>query len=182
MLYTFFTTQLNNPTPGDWTEQVKLDCVDFDIPFDFENIVSKSKESFKRIVKIKAEEYELERLRVKQGKHTKTANVRYTDMKMQEFFKTPGITTEQALNLFKWRVRMATFGENFRGGQPFVMCPLCQNHLDNQSMALGCEEIKKKMVINISIEDIHKESIPLEVVQELSNIMKVRNELIEDRK
>ena len=65
-------------------------------------------------------------------------------MKMQEFFKTPGITTEQALNLFKWRVRMAPFGENFRGGQPFVMCPLCRNHLDNQPMALGCEEIKRK--------------------------------------
>ena len=75
MLYTFFTTQLNNPTPGDWTEQVKLDCLDLNIPFDFEYMLSKSKESFKNMVKIKAEEYELERLRAKQGKHSKMANV-----------------------------------------------------------------------------------------------------------
>ena len=182
MLYTFFTTQLNNPTPGDWTEQVKLDCLDLNIPFDFEYMLSKSKESFKNMVKIKAEEYELERLRAKQGKHSKMANVKYVEMKMQEYFKTPGITTEEALNLFKWRVRMATFGENYRGGQPFVVCPLCLNHLDNQPMALSCEEMRKKLTIKISSEDIFKDDIPLEVAQQLSNFMKIRNDLLEAKK
>ena len=181
MLYTFFTTQLNNPTPGDWTEQVKLDCLDFDIPFDFEFMLSKSSESFKKIVKIKAEEYELKRLRAKQAKHSKTANVTYIEMKMQEYFKTPGITTEEGLNLFKWRVRMATFGENYRGGQSFVVCPLCQNHLDNQPMALSCEEMRKKMTINISSKDIYKDDIPLETAQHLSTFMKIGNKLLDDK-
>ena len=102
MLYSFFITQLYNPTPGDWTEQVKLDCKDLKIPFDFEYIRSKSKETFKKIVRIKADEYELDRLLERQVKHSKMSNVTYTEMKPQSHFKTPGITTEEALNIFRW--------------------------------------------------------------------------------
>ena len=41
MLYTFFITQLYNPTPGDWTEQAKLDFEALDIPIDFSYLRSK---------------------------------------------------------------------------------------------------------------------------------------------
>ena len=114
MLYTFFITQLYNPTPGDWTEQVKKDCEDFHIPFDFDLMRSKSKESFRNYVKVKADEYSLEKLSKKQQKHSKMNNLQYTEIRMQEYLKTPGIKTEEVLNLFKWRVRMATLGENFK--------------------------------------------------------------------
>ena len=46
MLYSFFLTQFYNHTPGDWTEQAKLDFSDLDIPLDFEFLKKKSKESF----------------------------------------------------------------------------------------------------------------------------------------
>ena len=59
MLYAFFITQWHNPTKGDWTEQVKVDLEDFDIPCSFEYIEKKSKDAFKRIVKIKAKEHAL---------------------------------------------------------------------------------------------------------------------------
>ena len=117
MLYTFVITQLYNPTPGDWSEQVKMDCEDFNIPFNFNFMRSKSKESFKSYVKVKAEEYSLENYSRKQQKHSKMNNLQYTKIKMQEYLKTPGIKTEEVLNIFKWRVRMAPLGENFRGNQ-----------------------------------------------------------------
>ena len=41
MLYRFFITQLYNPTPGDWTEQVKRDFESLDIPLDFDFIKKK---------------------------------------------------------------------------------------------------------------------------------------------
>ena len=69
MLYRFFITQLYNPTPGDWTEQVKKDFESLDIPFDFDYIRNKSKEQFKKLVRAKTELYELDRLRQKQAKH-----------------------------------------------------------------------------------------------------------------
>ena len=60
--YSFFITQWYNPTRGDWTEQVKKDLVDFDLPIDFDFIQSKSKEAFKKVVKAKAKEYALRKL------------------------------------------------------------------------------------------------------------------------
>ena len=180
MLYSFFITQLYNPTPGDWTEQVKLDCKDLKIPFDFEYIRSKSKETFKKIVRTKADEYELDRLRERQVKHSKMSNVTYTEMKPQSYFKTPGITTEEALNIFRWRVRMAPIGENYRGNQERVMCPLCKKHLDNQPMALQCEKMNENQKIKLKIEDLYKENIPLEVAQELLSIINLRERLIKE--
>ena len=179
MLYTFFRTQMYNPTPGDWMEQAKIDFKDFDIPCDFEFLRSKSKESFKKIVKTKANEYSLEYLTQKQQKHSKMNNLFYTEMKMQDYFKTPGITTDEVCNLFKWRVRMASLGENFRGNQANVVCPLFQNHLDNQPMAFKCGKMKNEISMNMEIEDIYKKEIPLEIAQELLKIQNVREKLLE---
>ena len=48
MLYSFFITQWNNPSKGDWTEYVKQDLKDFKIPQSFKLIQSKSKYTLKR--------------------------------------------------------------------------------------------------------------------------------------
>ena len=66
MLYQFFQTQWNNPSKGDWTETVKVDLKHFGIACDFKKIKSKSTEAFKRTVRIKAQEYALEKLTLKQ--------------------------------------------------------------------------------------------------------------------
>ena len=66
MLNSFFITQWNNPTRGDWTEEVKSDLEDFWIPCSFEWIKSKSRLSFKSLVKTKAEEYALSILKDQQ--------------------------------------------------------------------------------------------------------------------
>ena len=172
MLYSFFLTQFYNPTPGDWTEQAKLDFSDLDIPLDFEVLKKKSKESFKSLVKRKAEEYELLRLIKKQETHSKMEKLIYTELKPQKYMKTPGITTEQAQNLFRWRVRMSPFGENFRGGQALVVCPLCHNHLDNQQMALRCEVMNEEVTIECKIKEIYRDNISLQTSQ---NLLEVKN-------
>ena len=71
MLYSFFLTQWHTPSKGDWTKQVKADLEEFKIPCSFEHILSKSKEAFKRLVKVKAREYAMEILRSQQAKHSK---------------------------------------------------------------------------------------------------------------
>ena len=111
----------------------------------------------------------------------KISNLYYDAMKTQSYLQTGGITTHEALNLFKWRVRMAPVGENFRAGQSSTVCPLCSTHLDNQAMAIKCVKIQEIVQTNIRIEDIYSKTIPLKVPQELLEINKARKKLLESK-
>ena len=90
---------------------------------------------------------------------------------MQEYLKTPGMKTEEVLNIFKWK-----------GNQTNVVCQLCQNHLDNQPMAFRCKEIKKQITFKVKKEDIYGEEITLETAQELMKIVKERGNYLKIRK
>ena len=73
-------------------------------------------------------------------------NLSYNEMKTQGYFQTGGVSTQEALNLFKWRVRMAPVGENFRASQSSTICPLySSSHLDNQAMAINRVKIQHKV-------------------------------------
>ena len=144
MLYSFFVTQWNNPTKGDWTEEVKQDLEDFGITCSFEQILKKSKLSFKNLVKAKAQDYALDNLLKKQSKHSKMKNLTYRELKMQSYLSSEEIETSEKNTISMFRTRMERFGENFRGSQGPILCPLCQTHLDNQEMSYQCLEIRKR--------------------------------------
>ena len=95
MLYTFFMTQWHNETNGDWTQQIKTDLSDLEIPCDFEVIKSKSTWAFNSLVKRQAKKYALNMLTKKQMKHSKMDDLYYTDLEIQNYFKIPGIQTRQ---------------------------------------------------------------------------------------
>ena len=143
MLYTFFITQWYNPCKGDWTEQVREDLSDFQIPCSFETITMKSKEAFKKLVKTRAKELALKQLIAKQNTHSKMENLHYTELKIQTYLKSEETSTQQKKILFKYRVRMEHFGENYRGGKGPAPCPLCKMHLNNKEMAFQSTEVRK---------------------------------------
>ena len=149
MLSTFFFTQWNNPTKGDWSEQIKIDMEDFGIDCDFDFIRSKSQWAFKSLVKVKARDYALKQLTNKQTTHSKMDGIYYNEIKMQNYLKSPHIKVNQKRTIFRWRTRMEAFGENFRGGREFVMCPLCGTHLDNRQKSLQCICVRKKINIEV---------------------------------
>ena len=135
MLHKFFICQWYHPVRGDWKETVKEDLKDFDIPCDFQFFKSKSKESYKRLVKIKAKEYALKILVKNQLKHSKMKNNHYSEMKPQKYLILKNINIDQIRNVFKFITRMAPFGENFREGNELSTCLLCSKHLDVQAMS-----------------------------------------------
>ena len=182
MFYTFFNTQWHNKTPGDWTEQIKLDVEDFGIPCNFEYIKSKSINSFKKLVKAKAKQYALNLLIEKQKKHSKMKNLSYTELAMQEYFKIEGISTKQAQNVFKWRVRMAPLGENFRGNEKLKMCPLCLSHPDNQTMIFKCESLKNRMKMECEFEDLYSNNITLKTAITITKIEELRENIMKENK
>ena len=77
MLRRFFQAQWNYPSPGDWTEQVKMDLIDFGIEVDLQLIKSKSTEVFKSLVKGKAYEYAFDNLMEKKEEHSKLEHLFY---------------------------------------------------------------------------------------------------------
>ena len=82
MLSKFFLTQWKYPCNSkEWTEQVRIDLDDFDIPVDLNFIKSKSEYSFKNMVKVKAKEYCFMKMMEKKIGHSKMDDVLYTIVK-----------------------------------------------------------------------------------------------------
>ena len=179
MLFTFFMTQWHNEIQGDWTQEIKENLDDFGIPCDFDGIKSMSEYSFKALVKRKAKEYALKILQEMQSTHSKMSNLNYSELKLQEYFNTPGISRTEMLNLFKWRVKMAPLGENFRGNQGNIVCPLCHNHLDNQATIFQCEAIRKEIGSEVKMEDLYRDKIELSTARTITTIEELRVKLLE---
>ena len=116
MLSQFFLAQWNNEVKNDWTAQVRMDLDDFGIPVDLEYVKSISKESFKRLVKVKSLEFALSELNLVKEKHSKMQNLFYPRLEMQRYLKLKNMTPEDARLMFAHRVRMADYSENFWGG------------------------------------------------------------------
>ena len=182
MLYQFFTTQWTRPTRGDWTETVKADLEEFEIPQDFEYMKSKSKESFKRLVKKQGRKVALRNLKLKQERHTKMENIEYAELELKPYFKLPGIKVEQVRNLFKFRTRMAPFGDNFKGGRESVCCPLCKENVDSQSHSFNCKVLKEEIEIKCDLSEIYTDTISLETAETVTKIIETRKTLLEKEK
>jgi hypothetical protein len=115
MIHQFFTAQWYNPSRGDWTETVKQDLEDFEIPVNLEDIKFKSKYSFKKEVKEKARDLSMKILMKKKEGHTKLDNLRYEELKKQSYLSLEGIKISEIQDTFRFRTRMANLGENYRG-------------------------------------------------------------------
>ena len=89
-------TKWFNETIGDWTQQIKLDLEELDIPCNFDFIQSKSTTAFKELVKRKAKSYALKILTEKQMKHSKMDNLHYSELRLQTYFKIHAIQTKKS--------------------------------------------------------------------------------------
>ena len=178
MLSKFFMMQYNNPVKGDWTETVREDLRELNIAENFMDIRSKTKEAFKKHVKQKARDVALEQLLDKKSKHSKMKNLEYTELKMQKYFQETQFTKEQTHFIFKFRTRMAPFGENYRGGRDEIPCPACGKHRDSQALLVKCEVFQKHFNSCIDIQNIYTDNIDKETVETLEEAMIIRNNFI----
>ena len=132
MLYKVFMTQWFIPTKGDWIIQIKKDLQDFDISEDFELIASKSKLAYKASIKAKAKVYAIKILNMNKSRYKKLDKLEYVELKTRNYLIAKNLNLDQKRLIFKYRTRMADYGENFRAGREMVICPLCKIHLDSQ--------------------------------------------------
>ena len=175
MLSKFFNTQWKYPgNSREWTEQAKGDLEYFGIQADFNFIKSKSEDAFKNLVKRKAKETFFIEMMNKKISHTKMDDCFYTELKMQTYLKSSKFSAVESQLIYSFRTRMANFQENFPGNSGHNPCPLCLVHLDSQALCLQCPMVKSEIDIKGKIDDIFSEDIPMEIVNTLTKVMKLR--------
>ena len=155
------------------------DLIDLKIPCSFDFIKSKSKQAFKNLVKSKVKSYALRILKTKQQKHSKMSNLQYSSLDIQSYFTSSQLKQEDKRTIFRYRVKMARYGENFRGGANSFPCPLCKTHLDNQEMSFTCPIIKKEIDIKGNSSDIYKENIHQDSIETILKISSFRKRNLE---
>ena len=182
MLSQFFEAQKKYPSADDWTLQVAKDLKEFGIPENYKYIRSKSKDSFKELVKIRMKEYTLKYLLDVKQEHSKMDNLSYSELKLQPYLKNETIPVQEAKNLFKFRVKVANFRENYKEMYKHTntVCPFCKIHPDTQAHALQCHEMKAKMKMEGNYQDIFKGNIPAEISRTILKISQLRKELLDE--
>ena len=176
MIQRFFIAQWKYPCKQDWTEQVKEDLNDFNIPSDLEFLKSKSKSSFKKLVKKKAKEFAFKSyLQKKKAEHSKLKDLFYSELKTQKYLNT--FTVADARLIFSFRSRMAHFKNNLKSSWESLLCPLCLDHVDDQSLAFECPKLKTKISQKVKYTNIFNENIEKELVENIKKIISVRDEV-----
>ena len=81
--------------------------------------------------------------------HSKLDSLNYSKLEIQKYLLLENLNNKQAQTLFRYRTRMANFGENYRGQKNSKLCPLCNFHLDNQKMGFeNCLVLRKNVEIS----------------------------------
>lgn len=170
----FFQHQWDHPSKLDWTEQVRKDLLDLGMPVSLEFAKSKSKEVFSNLVKKEIRKFELRRLVNK--KKSKMVNLEYSELTMQNYLELKTMNRRQAIILFKFRVRMTPFKENFKAGEDRTLCPLCSLHVDSQGESFTCSKITAIMEVKGKYHDIFGSKFSPELTKTLENIYLFRDE------
>ena len=71
---------------------------------------------------------------------------------------------------------MAPFGENFRGGQARVICPLCHSHPDGQEESFRCTAVNKVMEVKGKYMQIFGQKFSGDLVKTIQIIYNYREE------
>ena len=182
MLSKTFWTQWQYPVRGDWVLLVEEDLEMFGINNNLTWIKSKSKLSFKAIVKSKAKELALELLLNKKEKHSKMKNLQYTQIEMQKYLENENIKVSEARSVFKFRTRMMKCWGNFKGGRPPQKCPICkeQGSVDTQEHSFQCRVMKKLINIEGEYQKIFSDNVHEKIARTVGKIEKLREEILEE--
>ena len=168
----FFMTQWNYPVKDDWTHDVKQDLIDFNIKIDLDYIRKMSKQTFKKMVKVRARKYEI--IDLLKEDLSKMENLHFDNIELANYLKLNKLTVTEAKTVFQFRSRMANFTDNYRGTNPRNICPLCLSHPDTQEAAFHCSVIRKNIIINGTYSDIMDGNISKEVAKTITDIIKFR--------
>ena len=177
MLLSFFLAQLRTPSKGDWTQTVMQDLKDFQMNFSIDFFKNTSKEKIKKLVKQKATEFSFGKLMENKKRYSKLKDLTYSAFQLQSYLKDGKTSVEEKINAFKFRTKMALFGQNFRGNRECVMCPLCKIHVDSQDLVSECPILKTKITMKNKMKEIYDQEVGSNAVKMAMQCSMLRQEL-----
>ena len=186
LLKTFFLTQLEQPTRGDWVSTVKQDLAELNINMSFEEIENVSEEAFKKFVKDKVQKAALDYLKSLQLTHSKSENLSYNELSLQGYLKsgTNNMTIKEKSFCFAARSRMIDVRCNYPQGQGQLMCRLGCDTKETQNHLLDCAALTDSNIVqevpahdDIFGKDIAKMEITSKILQVKFKLLKELHEL-----
>ena len=105
----------------------------------------------------------------------------YNELGIKPYFSLEGLKITEIRELFKFRVRMSNFSENFRGRGGSEHCPLCNKHLDSQALIYQCPVLRRKVNLEADMSDIFTDEVKVESVKKLMETLRLREKLLEER-
>ena len=180
LLSSFFMAQWENPVPGDWTEQVKIDLEKIKLDLTLETIKLMSKEEFQKVVKNAINKTAFAYLNVEKQKRDKVKHIEHRYLKLQPYLCPGNLNIREAKLLFHLRTRMVDVKENFRNKYPDTICPVCKGDLkDTQEHVLVCSVLNhdRNMIVKSPVvfswifgTDVVKQSEVTRLFQYLWNL------------
>ena len=183
-----FNAQSESPLDGDF---IKLIQTDFDLinePFNKTLILSMNKKQFKKWVKNKVKKAAFEYL-IKQkesDKNKKIQNIKYKNLKLQNYLKSQLFSNYEIETLFKLRSKTIELKSNFKSKYSnLLLCSVkgCFEEESQEHIFLSCQPLSENLK--------SKEKIPYKnifsntknqnkAVKFFINLMKIRSTLLED--
>ena len=141
-----------------------------------DELKSLSKFKIKAVVKEKVTKYAFNFLTNKLLTSSKLSKLRYCELELQDYFTHHKVTAEEMRIVFRFRTRMLTFGENFRGNNFGRLCPLCNKHIDCQDTLNDCQVIRNKFKDDFSgcIRNLYSTYQTTEAIKMLSEVINYR--------
>ena len=149
MVYKFLEAQLKNKKKKDWVNMVFEDLKYLELDnLTMEAIQGMKNQSFRKLIKQKIEEKEMERMETLKKSHSKVQKIEHNGLVMQKYLQpnSTKISKEEAQLIFKLRCRVTSIKANMKGSFESLQCRACklfeesQEHIVNHCKILNKEE------------------------------------------
>ena len=177
LLYRFFQAQCQNPVKSDWINTVKSDLTALNIQLNFNQIENTSKTCFKNMVKEKVKIKALSYLRNLQEDHSKSKDLLYHEIKLQDYLKNDNnLTIKQKCFIFAARSRMLDVYCNFKLGKSDLLCRKCKIEDEEQKHLLVCHALQDESIVSNESFPKYEELFGCNVrkIEIIGNILMIR--------
>ena len=153
MLIEFLRAQCEYPVKGDWILTVLDDLKKLDIKDTLDDIREIPKDTFKKIVKAKVKEKAFKYLSELQETHSKSKNIKYYELKLQDYLKadTTDLTIKDKSFIFNARSRMLDVKCNYKDGKSSLLCRRCNAEDESQAHIFKCKALSDNSVLNSNV-------------------------------
>ena len=152
-----YIAQKEKPTKGDFYCLVEKDFQMIGEILSEDEIIKKSRNSYKNNIKLKTRIAAFSYLKEQQNKHSKIRNIQYTKLDTQAYMISPLFSNTEVSLLFALRSKYIDCKSNFKFkyNQDNLLCQLCGVDEDSQPHILQCNILRSY----IKSEDIMKEKV-----------------------